>query len=257
MQRGKSGIYAITCNPTGKRYIGQSASIGDRWLTHRSHLARCRHANRYLQSAWDKHGQDAFSFDVLEYTASDRDALSSAEQAWVDRLAPAFNLAPVAGSTLGLKHPPRSDKFRKSMGDMKRGLKHKPETIEKLRQISIGKAYRHSPETLALMAAAPRKAFVMTPARVVMYEARRGKPISQEHREALLRSITGRSVSESTKAKIGEANSRRLKGSKQSAETIAKRTVGQIGKPRPQHVIDSMVAGRKKWLEARRASAKE
>ena len=66
-----SGIYKITCRPTGKFYIGSSVDIETRWRGHKSRLSRNIHANIYLQRAWNKYGENNFKFETIEITKSD------------------------------------------------------------------------------------------------------------------------------------------------------------------------------------------
>ena len=61
-----SGIYQITNQTNGKRYIGSSVNIKRRWRDHLAHLRRNIHHNPYLQRAFDKQGQDTFTFRILE-----------------------------------------------------------------------------------------------------------------------------------------------------------------------------------------------
>lgn len=79
-----SGIYRID-GPNGKVYIGSSANIKARWYTHRYQLERGVHGNKHLQSAWNKHGADAFTFSILELV-DDKNELARIEQAWLDIL---------------------------------------------------------------------------------------------------------------------------------------------------------------------------
>ena len=97
-----SGIYSITHAESGKTYIGSSASIFRRWRGHFIFLEADRHGNRYLQSAWAKHGSAAFSFSVLEVCAPEK--LTEREQAHIDAVPEdsRYNLSPVAGSVLGM-----------------------------------------------------------------------------------------------------------------------------------------------------------
>lgn len=62
-----SGIYKITCVPTGKVYIGQSIDINRRWKEHLTKLINNNHYNEYLQSAWNKYGESNFVFEILEF----------------------------------------------------------------------------------------------------------------------------------------------------------------------------------------------
>lgn len=61
------GIYAITNTITGCRYIGQSHDIESRWRSHLSHLKNNSHDNTHLQNSFNKCGEFAFKFEVLEW----------------------------------------------------------------------------------------------------------------------------------------------------------------------------------------------
>lgn len=61
-----SGIYCIENSITGKKYIGQSRNINDRWYKHKSELNHNVHDNDYLQNAWNKYGEENFRFYILD-----------------------------------------------------------------------------------------------------------------------------------------------------------------------------------------------
>lgn len=54
-----------------------------------------------MQRSWDKYGESAFVFAVLERCPSEQAV--AREQVWIDKLQPKFNTAKVAGSSLGTK----------------------------------------------------------------------------------------------------------------------------------------------------------
>ena len=62
----QSGIYSITHISSGKRYIGSSINIKQRWNAHRSALNRELCDNPHLQNAWTKYGKDNFLFEIIE-----------------------------------------------------------------------------------------------------------------------------------------------------------------------------------------------
>lgn len=62
-----SGVYKITCVPTGKPYIGSSINIPKRINTHLSQLRNHKHPNQHLQYAFIKYGENAFTFEILLY----------------------------------------------------------------------------------------------------------------------------------------------------------------------------------------------
>lgn len=78
----KSGIYCIENLKTNKKYIGQSVDVNDRWRRHKYDLNKNSHDNSYLQNAWNKYGEEYFSFYVLEYCSSD--LLDEKERYYID-----------------------------------------------------------------------------------------------------------------------------------------------------------------------------
>jgi hypothetical protein len=71
-------------------------------------LRRNKHFNKYLQAAWNKHGENNFSFEVLELVA-DTSYLIEREQYWIDFLGVyknGYNLNPNAEGTRGRKYGP-------------------------------------------------------------------------------------------------------------------------------------------------------
>ena len=102
-----TGVYCWLNRVNGKRYVGSSAkSILKRMRKHRQDLSTGRHYNRHLQSAWNKYGSRKFAFVILE--RCDSEDCIVREQYWMDKYQSAnprfgYNIAPKAGSTLGVK----------------------------------------------------------------------------------------------------------------------------------------------------------
>ena len=112
----KSGIYSITNIINGHRYVGSAVSLGNRLATHKRSLLRGTHRNGHLQSAWNKYGEDVFEFEVLERW--EPEFLVGMEQWWMNMLRPEYNIAPVAGSCLGVTH---TDESRAKMSAWQKG----------------------------------------------------------------------------------------------------------------------------------------
>src|SRR5262249_49580544 len=96
-----SSVYQIRCLPTGKIYIGSSVNMEKRYHHHRQSLIAGNHRNPYLQQAWNKYGEEAFEFSVLEVVEPAN--LLNTEQYWIDKTLccdrkVGFNVYPVAGS---------------------------------------------------------------------------------------------------------------------------------------------------------------
>lgn len=100
---GLAGIYRIRNRINGKSYIGSAVCFRNRWTSHRHGLSRGCHHSRHLQNAWNKHGEQAFSFEVLQVCSVHE--LIPSEQIWLDTERPEYNISEIAGSCLGVKHP--------------------------------------------------------------------------------------------------------------------------------------------------------
>ena len=98
----KSGVYVIENKINGHQYVGSASYLKRRLGQHRLDLYRKTHGNAYLQNAWNKYGEDAFVFRPILYC--DPELLVVLEQRAMDVLEPEYNIAPVAGNNLGMKH---------------------------------------------------------------------------------------------------------------------------------------------------------
>lgn len=203
----KSGVYEIVCNPTGKRYVGSAVDFEKRWKAHRFHLCKGTHHSRHMQSAWLKHGAEAFEFRKIIICAKDQALMY--EQIAMNALKPEFNTSPTAGSMLGVKF---SDEVRAKMAASKMGnqhtlgFRHRPETIEMLRARQTGvpsptKGTRRAAATVEAVAA-----------------AHRGMKRSDETKERIRQKALGRTRS----LESVERGAAKLRGKTLSAERVAK-----------------------------------
>jgi len=76
-----AAVYKITNIKTGTTYIGQSTAYRNRWANHKWNLRHNRHGNKQLQEDWDKYGEEAFIYEVIEKLPCDisRDVLLKKE----------------------------------------------------------------------------------------------------------------------------------------------------------------------------------
>lgn len=168
------GIYAIQNTVSGKKYIGSAINICSRFWLHRKQLKTGRHHSVKLQRAWEKYGESAFAWTVIEEVANAAD-LIAAEQRWLDSEKcfgkNGYNVSPTAGSPLGVKH---TDAARANMRAAHLGKTHTPEHKAKIAKAGLGRkmsaesiakrvatrrakgGYSQSPEALAKMVAARR-----------------------------------------------------------------------------------------------------
>ncbi len=89
------GVYQVENTTSGKLYVGSSVDIERRWGRHLRRLRRGRHNNRHWQMEFDRDGEGAFAFTILEVTT--RLARVDREQWWLNELRPRYNVAPRFG----------------------------------------------------------------------------------------------------------------------------------------------------------------
>lgn len=168
-----SGIYKITCIPTGKIYVGSAVNLYVRRVEHFSQLRHQKHRNLYLQRAWNKYGENAFEFSVIELVLIP--FLIEREQYWLDKLKTydrrnGFNIFKTANSSLGHTF---SFEFRQKVSDGLRGKQKTEEHRQKLSEANRGK-----------------KASLET--RKKLSKARKGQPHSKEHSQNIGKALAGR-----------------------------------------------------------------
>lgn len=164
----KSGIYQIVNRVTGRCYIGSTVDFDGRWKSHCKDLDRGKHVNPKLQAAWNKYGEEAFRFRIVEFVP-DLGNLHTREQHYLDTRKPEYNICKIAGSVRGLKWTkkvPVSDEHRKNLSLALKNRTFTPEWIAKMS--AAAKARKASPETRAKMSASMK-----------------GKPFSDSHRAKL------------------------------------------------------------------------
>lgn len=197
IKRTSGDVYGIRCVANGRIYIGSSVDVKRRFYLHRLDLRAERHHSPRLQNVWNKYGEAAFEFQVLEHV-DDLLFLLVREQCWIWRNeAVILNCAPVAGSPLGIK---RTDEQKARMKASKQAHYATPE----------GKAHMEA------MHAKLRGRVVSAEERAMRSAALKGKQIGRvwtdEQRKAHSLALTGRKmppVSEETRRKISDANKRR------------------------------------------------
>ncbi len=96
-------IYKIENQITKDCYIGSSINFAYRKWIHLKRLREGKHHSAILQNSWNKHGEESFSFSILEIV-DDENTLINREQFYIDTINPRYNISKIAGSPLGVKH---------------------------------------------------------------------------------------------------------------------------------------------------------
>lgn len=160
MNKDSGGVYIIRNKVSLKTYIGSTLRLFKvRFGIHKSDLRNHNHGNRYLQYAWDKYGEDNFSFIVLESMPDSTEGeILDAEQWYFDNTKThaynkgGYNIgrSAIAGFA-GLQHTDETKEKIRGMREGKNnpfyGKTHSAETIRKMTEIKTGKT--NSPETRA------------------------------------------------------------------------------------------------------------
>lgn len=212
--QANSGIYEIVNLVNGKRYIGSAKSIERRFGQHRVRLRGKRHYNRRLQNSWNKYGEASFAFRILVLCPVE--FLICFEQAAIDSYRPAYNLAPTAGSTLGVrlseatkakialkamgrKCPPRSSEYRAKISAAHKGKPKSPAQMAKLQE---GRARQTFGEE--------RSSKVSAGLKLAYAEGRHRRDRPPEYREKIAAMLSGRQLTAEHRANMSAA----MKGKK-------------------------------------------
>src|SRR5258706_128926 len=97
------GIYKLIHVASGRFYVGSAVNFKKRFDLHIWCLNRGQHYNPKLQNAWNKYGEEAFVFEVVEIV-EDPSILLVREQYYLDTLKPFYNIAlSVRSPMLGIR----------------------------------------------------------------------------------------------------------------------------------------------------------
>lgn len=206
-----AGVYAIVNLKNGKVYVGSSLAVRGRLLAHRSYLRRGVHDNQILQRAWDKYGERAFRFDLLQRCGPE--ATAAREQRWMRRLNSTdrrygYNICLFAGAGAmkGRKHTAESrakmSENRKGKGDWLTGVLAAAEA-------NRGRRCTRSEETKAKLRLAAQRRWANPEYRAKQTTNHWTKnPANAEAVERMRKKLTGRKLSAEHRRKISEGGVR-------------------------------------------------
>lgn len=175
------GVYIIKNTVDKKVYIGSSKLISGRFETHKKALRRGIHINSHLQNAWNKYGEKAFTFEVLEYC--EPEVRFEVEQGFIE----------VFGSL-----------------DMKKGYNMMPAVP----------GHSYTEEIRQKISEANRRRKLSEESKRRIANSLKGNAISEENKKLLRESVLNKPLSDEHKKKISEAtrgqkrSSKNMKGAK-------------------------------------------
>ncbi|HWS83372.1 MAG TPA: NUMOD3 domain-containing DNA-binding protein, partial [Ktedonobacteraceae bacterium] len=268
----RSGIYAIINQRNQHIYIGSAVNLFRRKKEHFKDLEAGKHNNPHLQNAYNRDGSKAFLFVVVEHVEHVENLISR-EQHYIDNLSPKYNIAPIAGSTLGIMYSPEvkaklsaarrgnpqtleyqarateaariantGRKLSLEHIEKLRGRKHTSESIERMRVAQHGR--EHSPEENERLRTLNIGRKHRPEARENMGVPKRGRKQSSEHIEKRATALRGKKLSPEHAAKSRVA----FLGGKHTDEAKAKMSTARKGKKQsPEHIANRSAAlrGRK------------
>lgn len=187
------GVYQITNTITGDFYVGSSANIANRILTHCNKLSKNKHYNPNLQNDWNQYAEQAFEFTTI--LLCDPENQLYYEQTCIDILKPTYNIAKSATAPmLGRK---MSVEARRKISESKSGEAQRGE-----KNPFFGK--HHSEATRAKMRNAQKGENSHNFGKHPTDETR--KKLSEAH-SGKNSYLFGKHLSEITRAKLSEAHS--------------------------------------------------
>jgi group I intron endonuclease len=202
------GIYGIKNLITGRIYVGSSNNIKGRWSYHKNYLRNNKHDSLYLQNSWNKHGEKAFKFFIIEECSEE--LLFEKEQFW-------FNYYKENGLVYNQREIIESNK----------GVKCSEETKRKISESHRGKYWgernpfygkKHSEETKRKISEANTGKMRSEEEKKRIGKMHKGVKFSEEHKKKIVEARKGFKHSEETKQKLREINL----GKKHSEETKKK-----------------------------------
>jgi len=81
----RGGVYKIANIIDGKVYIGSAKTFNTRASNHVCALRKQKHPNKHLQASFDKYGEEAFVFEVVEVVSGGKLDRTAREQYYLDK----------------------------------------------------------------------------------------------------------------------------------------------------------------------------
>jgi group I intron endonuclease len=177
------GIYAIRNILDNKVYVGKSINITKRFNRHKRSLLLNTQQNKHLQAAWNKYGEKAFVFEIIELCTEAE--LNSREIYWITRI---DSLNPIYG-------------YNKKSGGEGGKLTH--DALLRMIKSHIGKKLSREHRKRISMGNLGHSVSQKT--RNKIGKAHKGKPKSEEHKKSISNTLLGRVLPLKTRQKMSKA----------------------------------------------------
>lgn len=186
-------IYKISNNINSKIYIGSTERFKIRYSQHKHHLLKNTHHSKILQNHVNKYSFDSLNFEIIEIVSGN---LIEREQYYIDTLNPYFNVRKIADSMKGTKRTEEQKKYivqqRFLKGGYKKGWKHSPESIEKIKQTRLKNGgWIFTEESKLKMSISSKGKKHSEETKLKLSLAHTGKVLSLEHKENLSKNKNG------------------------------------------------------------------
>lgn len=197
----KSGIYQIFNVLTGMFYIGSAVDFNRRFKRHKRLLNTNKHPNAHLQAAWNRYGERAFEFKIIQYLEN-LSLLVPVEQKWLDFTKSherhiGYNICKIADSRTGILH---SEDTKLKIAATNKGRVKTKEHQAKITAAITGK--KRAPEVGKAQSERLKGRIISEATRLAMSKGQTGRKHSEESK--LKRSLALKGVSHA------ELKSRRL-----------------------------------------------
>lgn len=201
------GVYVITNTESRRVYIGSTVNLPRRQAQHKHRLRGGTHDNPHLQNAWDKYGEAAFRFEVLEHLEEGQ--IYNAEQFWMDtyrkRGTVLYNTGPIARNAM-LGHE-FTEEHRRRLSNARKGRKL---TEQHRRNIGEGlKGRKCSEETRRKISESNKGLKRTEETKRRVGRASRARRWTEEHRAKFREARMGHEVTAETRSKIAGRHARR------------------------------------------------
>ncbi len=196
------GVYKIVNEVNGKYYVGSSNSARERWKTHKILLGKGEHGNSFLQNAFNKYGEESFTFEFAEEVLEGERARLDREQVYLDEgfaLGILYNIARKADCPPSQEGKSKSEEHKANLSKSLMGHEVSEETRAKLsgeNNSNYGKPCTEKRKAQIGKANKGRPGYWL------------GKRRSEEAKRKTSKTLTGRLHSEEHKAKNARAHAK-------------------------------------------------